>query len=223
MLFRAAVIRGGMNNLPVLSAPSMLSLQWLASLLDSFTVSAQAPVPEKRPVKPAAKYKQACQRKCDGGAVQIVWPRTDDVQHSNIGLRSGIGFFVAASAIFEPAGTASGQPRTVKQLFRDKLCKWQGSEGLGRHAAMPHMKSYCRVLARAEDSQSGSASSDSAAAAAVAWFILGSHNLSGAAWGSLEKDETQLYVRYGVLAQNRCLVPAVASSSTSCASLPLRV
>ncbi len=30
----------------------------------------------------------------------------------------------------------------------------------------------------------------------LAWVLLGSHNLSQAAWGALEKNETQLHIRH---------------------------
>jgi hypothetical protein len=49
----------------------------------------------------------------------------------------------------------------------------------GRSHAMPHIKSYCRA--------SGSR---------LAWFMLTSANLSQAAWGTLQKNATQLMIRH---------------------------
>lgn len=48
-----------------------------------------------------------------------------------------------------------------------------------RDRAMPHIKTYTRF------SKSGN----------LAWVLLGSHNLSKAAWGTLQKNKTQLMIR----------------------------
>ena len=50
---------------------------------------------------------------------------------------------------------------------------------------MPHVKTFSRVAKESDD---------------LAWVIVGSHNLSGAAWGKLEKNGTQVsffYFRIG--------------------------
>ena len=72
-----------------------------------------------------------------------------------------------------------------------RLCRWGGGGGgggrgdscgggaEGRGRVMPHVKSYLRH----------------AADGAVAWAVIGSHNLSPAAWGALERDGAQLLVR----------------------------
>lgn len=51
-------------------------------------------------------------------------------------------------------------------------------ECMGRHQVMPHIKTYARY--------NGSN---------LAWVLLSSHNLSKAAWGTLQKQGTQLMIR----------------------------
>lgn len=51
-------------------------------------------------------------------------------------------------------------------------------ESAGRQYVMPHIKTYARY--QGTD---------------LAWVLLASHNLSKAAWGTLQKKETQLMVR----------------------------
>lgn len=60
------------------------------------------------------------------------------------------------------------------------LCHYgrYNGERAGRQYAMPHIKTYARYQG-----------SD------LAWVLLASHNLSKAAWGSLQKKETQLMIR----------------------------
>mmetsp|Transcript_6064 Transcript_6064/g.13427 ORF Transcript_6064/g.13427 Transcript_6064/m.13427 type:complete len:596 (-) Transcript_6064:25-1812(-) len=61
----------------------------------------------------------------------------------------------------------------------------------GRRAAhaMPHVKSYCRWL------RVNGSSSSSAAPPLLLWLFVGSHNLSKAAWGELQKGGQQLCIR----------------------------
>ena len=47
----------------------------------------------------------------------------------------------------------------------------------GRGKVMPHIKTFARVAKESDD---------------LAWVIVGSHNLSGAAWGKLEKNGSQV-------------------------------
>ena len=69
-------------------------------------------------------------------------------------------------------------------------------------ARVPHIKTFARYA----QTRTG------AGAATLAWVFLGSHNLSGAAWGKFEKNETQLNVlsyELGVL-----LAPALVGPTT---------
>ena len=74
-----------------------------------------------------------------------------------------------------------------------------------RRRAMPHIKSYMRV---AKDG------------CQLAWFILTSANMSGAAWGKLQKGDSQLHCCHwemGVLFTPRSLARAVHGELFSCA------
>jgi len=53
----------------------------------------------------------------------------------------------------------------------------------GQCRAAPHIKTFARCEYESKES------------ARHAWVLLGSHNLSKAAWGCLQKKETQLMVR----------------------------
>eukprot|EP00928_Gymnodinium_smaydae_P084681 TRINITY_DN6796_c0_g2_i1.p1 TRINITY_DN6796_c0_g2~~TRINITY_DN6796_c0_g2_i1.p1 ORF type:complete len:719 (-),score=122.58 TRINITY_DN6796_c0_g2_i1:70-2187(-) len=52
-----------------------------------------------------------------------------------------------------------------------------------RAEAMPHVKSYCRYVARPQGP------------AALAWLFVGSQNMSKSAWGELQKGGSQLCIR----------------------------
>jgi tyrosyl-DNA phosphodiesterase-1 len=86
-----------------------------------------------------------------------------------------------------------------------------GGEPVGRQAAMPHVKSYARyrstfflalpnrhalritlqLQCAVVESLSKLCRGDD-----LAWFLLASHNLSGAAWGKLEKKGSQLHIMH---------------------------
>eukprot|EP00871_Galdieria_phlegrea_P001157 jgi/Galph1/2041/GphlegSOOS_G706.1 len=71
--------------------------------------------------------------------------------------------------------------RNRKDFLESHLCPWNGSL-LQRDRAMPHMKSY---LAYEENGY-------------IHWFLLTCANLSGAAWGCLQKKQSnspQLFIR----------------------------
>ncbi|KAI9332466.1 tyrosyl-DNA phosphodiesterase I [Zopfochytrium polystomum] len=111
-------------------------------------------------------------RSSDARALQqvgtcVVYPTVEEVRDSNQGWRGG--------------GSIPFNDKTwVKQQswFRRLLHRWEATKA-GRSGAMPHIKTFSRVSATGE----------------VAWFLLTSHNLSQAAWGSLEKSDSQLFIR----------------------------
>ncbi|KAL4859226.1 Acyl-coenzyme A oxidase [Chlorella vulgaris] len=90
-------------------------------------------------------------------------------------------------------GSIPGPSKNVNRPFlRPYFCRW-GGEVCGRQRAMPHIKTYLRY--RGDE---------------VAWLYVGSHNLSKAAWGQLQKHGSQLMVRsyeLGVL-----LVPSLEAA-----------
>ncbi|KAL3157421.1 hypothetical protein ABBQ32_011893 [Trebouxia sp. C0010 RCD-2024] len=71
-----------------------------------------------------------------------------------------------------------GPAKNVNKPFLQPYWHRWGGEPWGRQRAMPHIKSYTRYKGQQ-----------------VAWFILASHNLSKAAWGALQKQGTQLFIR----------------------------
>ncbi|KAJ3066521.1 tyrosyl-DNA phosphodiesterase 1 [Podochytrium sp. JEL0797] len=74
-----------------------------------------------------------------------------------------------------------GNDNWMKQesYMRPLMKKWIGTRS-ERDRAMPHIKTFSRVNEETKE---------------VAWIFVSSHNLSKAAWGSLEKNGTQLFIR----------------------------
>ncbi|XP_022720583.1 tyrosyl-DNA phosphodiesterase 1 isoform X2 [Durio zibethinus] len=77
------------------------------------------------------------------------------------------------------AGNAIPSPfKNVEKAFLKKYwAKWKASH-TGRCRAMPHIKTYTRFKGQK-----------------LAWFLLTSANLSKAAWGALQKNNSQLMIR----------------------------
>eukprot|EP00252_Welwitschia_mirabilis_P005216 TRINITY_DN15700_c0_g1_i1.p1 TRINITY_DN15700_c0_g1~~TRINITY_DN15700_c0_g1_i1.p1 ORF type:complete len:580 (-),score=95.55 TRINITY_DN15700_c0_g1_i1:217-1956(-) len=86
-------------------------------------------------------------------------------------VRNSIEGYAAGNAIPSPL-------KNVEKAFLKKYwARWQ-ADHTGRSRAMPHIKSYVRY----NDQD-------------IAWFLLTSANLSKAAWGSLQKNASQLMIR----------------------------
>ena len=101
--------------------------------------------------------------------LHLVWPTVMEVRDSLEGWGAG--------------DSIPGYQKNVsKKFLRKHFRKWVGRFGLKR--AMPHIKTFCRYAKSAE-----------AEGTRFAWICMGSHNLSKAAWGCLQKKETQLMVR----------------------------
>lgn len=77
------------------------------------------------------------------------------------------------------AGNAipSPQKNVEKDFLKMYWAKWKANH-VGRCRAMPHIKSYTRYNGQS-----------------LAWFLLTSANLSKAAWGALQKNNSQLMIR----------------------------
>nr|XP_029543378.1 tyrosyl-DNA phosphodiesterase 1 [Oncorhynchus nerka] len=116
--------------------------------------------------------------------MHLIYPSVDDVRTSLEGYPAGGSL---------PYSIQTAQ----KQIWlHSYFHRWQ-AETTGRSHAMPHIKTYMR------------ASPDFTQ---LAWFLVTSANLSKAAWGALEKNNTQVMVRsyeLGVL-----YVPSAFSMST---------
>jgi tyrosyl-DNA phosphodiesterase-1 len=110
------------------------------------------------------------------------------------------------------------EPKTETSSSRDSASS-SNRHPYGRERAVPHIKTYTRYALRSDGPPK------------LAWVFLGSHNLSGAAWGKFEKNRTQLNVRsyeLGVLLAPNLVGPrnekspfcAVAASLASVAPFP---
>lgn len=99
--------------------------------------------------------------------LQLVFPSVDNV-------RTSLEGYVAGGSLPYSINTAHRQP-----WLNTFLHQWK-SDSCGRSWASPHIKTYTRV---------------SPDASRLAWFLVTSANLSKAAWGSLEKNASQLMIR----------------------------
>jgi tyrosyl-DNA phosphodiesterase-1 len=106
--------------------------------------------------------------------VQIVWPTVVQVRSSLEGYAAGHCIPGYAKNVMTPS-------------IQQKHHGWVGRALHNRGRAMPHIKSFCRHYKMDDDPRTH-----------LAWFVLGSHNLSMAAWGTLEKGgygRSQLFIR----------------------------
>ncbi|XP_061819662.1 tyrosyl-DNA phosphodiesterase 1 [Nerophis lumbriciformis] len=99
--------------------------------------------------------------------IHLLYPSVEDVRTSLEGYPAGGSL---------PYSIQTAQ----KQLWlHSYFHRWQ-ADATGRTHAMPHIKTYMRV---------------SPDFTQLAWFLVTSANLSKAAWGALEKNNTQVMVR----------------------------
>ncbi|XP_069493562.1 tyrosyl-DNA phosphodiesterase 1 isoform X2 [Ambystoma mexicanum] len=99
--------------------------------------------------------------------LQLIYPSVNNV-------RTSLEGYPAGGSLPYSIQTAQKQP-----WLHSYFHKWT-AETSGRSNAMPHIKTYLRL---SHDFQK------------IAWFLVTSANLSKAAWGSLEKNGTQLMIR----------------------------
>jgi len=132
------------------------------------------------------------------GPSQLIWPTVEDVRCDLMGYAAG--------------GSIPGNEKNIldpkKADMLDHLWhKWNGAFS-GRQHVMPHMKSYTRYAT----------SPSSSSPTSLAYFVLTSHNLSTSAWGQLQKNETQLFIRsyeLGVVFLPSTLANSVSESDQS--------
>ncbi|EDV29188.1 uncharacterized protein TRIADDRAFT_19546 [Trichoplax adhaerens] len=112
------------------------------------------------------RLSQLGERKAD---VKLIFPSVENVRNCLEGYKGG-------SCLPYNRGTANKQP-----WLNSLLHNWAAKK-TGRHRASPHIKTYTRV------------SPDNTE---LAWFLITRQvaNLSKAAWGTMEKNETQLMIR----------------------------
>ncbi|TPX43053.1 hypothetical protein SeMB42_g04885 [Synchytrium endobioticum] len=99
--------------------------------------------------------------------LKMVYPTIHEVVDSLEGISAGGSLRLSEK-------NWSAQERYLRPL----LHKWV-SHTQGRDGAMPHIKTYTRLNALGT----------------VAWLFVTSHNVSKAAWGDLQKNKSQLYMR----------------------------
>ncbi|MFH4979367.1 hypothetical protein AB6A40_006076 [Gnathostoma spinigerum] len=102
-----------------------------------------------------------------GSSLRLIYPCVEDVRNSVEG-------YMAGNSLPYTKSTASRQSYLPVMMH-----KWR-SECWGRTRAMPHIKSYCLLNGREHRPE---------------WLLITSANISKAAWGELQKNETQLGVR----------------------------
>ncbi|KAI3829368.1 hypothetical protein L1987_03490 [Smallanthus sonchifolius] len=86
-------------------------------------------------------------------------------------IRCSLEGYAAGSCVPSP------QKNVEKAFLKKYWAKWKASH-TGRCRAMPHIKTFTRYKGQN-----------------LAWFLLTSSNLSKAAWGALQKNNTQLMIR----------------------------
>ncbi|XP_010240926.1 PREDICTED: tyrosyl-DNA phosphodiesterase 1 isoform X2 [Nelumbo nucifera] len=86
-------------------------------------------------------------------------------------VRCSLEGYAAGSAIPSP------QKNVEKEFLKKYWARWKASH-TGRCRAMPHIKTFTRYNGQN-----------------LAWFLLTSANLSKAAWGALQKNNSQLMIR----------------------------
>ncbi|XP_010317667.1 tyrosyl-DNA phosphodiesterase 1 [Solanum lycopersicum] len=86
-------------------------------------------------------------------------------------VRCSLEGYAAGSAIPSPSKNVE------KEFLKKYWAKWKASH-TGRCRAMPHIKTFLRYNGQS-----------------LAWFLLTSSNLSKAAWGALQKNNSQLMIR----------------------------
>ncbi|KDO75548.1 hypothetical protein CISIN_1g006675mg [Citrus sinensis] len=86
-------------------------------------------------------------------------------------VRCSLEGYAAGNAIPSP------QKNVDKDFLKKYWAKWKASH-TGRSRAMPHIKTFARYNGQK-----------------LAWFLLTSANLSKAAWGALQKNNSQLMIR----------------------------
>ena len=116
-------------------------------------------------------------RKWSSQKIQVVFPTQTEI------LQSLEGWYAGKSL---PCDVKNADKLRKKlEELGGEICGWDGGDtecggANGRSRAVPHIKTFLRYCM--EDRS-------------IPWFILASHNLSQAAWGKLEKKDTQLYIK----------------------------
>ena len=104
----------------------------------------------------------------DPSIMRMIYPSVDNVQNSFEGYDAG-----------ECLPFDKNTYAKISHYLRPRLCSWK-AKVFTRTRAIPHIKTYCLTDPDTK---------------AMPYFILTSANLSKAAWGLLEKQGSQLFIR----------------------------
>ncbi|KAF2354659.1 Tyrosyl-DNA phosphodiesterase I [Trinorchestia longiramus] len=104
---------------------------------------------------------------CPPKRLSVVYPSEENIRTSSQGWGGG-------SCLPYNSNTHAKQ-----QWLRTHMRQWKSSR-CGRSEAMPHIKTYCRVDGLMQKAQ---------------YLLVTSANLSKAAWGQLQKQNSQLFIR----------------------------
>ncbi|CAM9540942.1 unnamed protein product, partial [Heterosigma akashiwo] len=113
--------------------------------------------------------------------LQFIWPSVSAVKNSMMGYASGGSIPGSIKNMF--GSVENARKNNPKPFLAQVLHLWKGEELSGRNTAMPHIKTYCRWVKKEHKP------------AEYLWFLLTSCNLSKAAWGTLQKNKSQLMIR----------------------------
>lgn len=103
--------------------------------------------------------------------IQIIWPSSEVVRNSVEGWAGG--------------GSLPCPAKNINSALSRRYHKWS-CDDIGRQHSVPHMKTFLRYNRDLVDDHGQPT---------IAWCYVGSHNLSKAAWGALQKSSTQLMIR----------------------------
>ena len=148
------------------------------------------------------------------GALHLIWPTKNEIRDSLAGYVSGGSIPGSAKNV----GKTHVLPKLHKwSTSSGHETSTRDDHPFGRRRAVPHIKTFARYLAgdgdtgededertedeRTKETENGKGKdtakdptkgSSIGAGTKLAWVFLGSHNLSGAAWGKFELNNTQL-------------------------------
>ncbi|KAJ1472282.1 tyrosyl-DNA phosphodiesterase-domain-containing protein, partial [Baffinella frigidus] len=165
---------------------------WLVDMIQSFSAG-------KAPNGVLGKPK-------DG--VRLVWPTDDEIRTSTAGWNSGGGIPGRKKNVDQISSLAAPQVKKSKgkQAARPEVLfhRWSnpalGRHPLGRSKVMPHIKSFMRHSDAGDE---------------IAWILIGSHNLSIAAWGEIQNKTTEPFLAINSFELSVLIHPALLTPSAT--------
>jgi tyrosyl-DNA phosphodiesterase-1 len=143
--------------------------KWLQEFIQSFSAGRYLPAPIGEPSANGPRSVPP---------LHLIWPTEEFV-------RSNIDGYMAGGSLFFSSRSASEEQ---KQL----LCLYDPPQP-GRKLVPPHIKSYVRHVALTQSTDDAT-SPPAGATVEIPWALVTSANFSKAAWGQLQKSDTQLMI-----------------------------